>query len=221
MKRSGMRLLISSLLVAAAVLPISSWGHAQSPTNQDGKPAGVIRIGVAMTTVQMGPAPAGVNPSENVRGMIIKYLTGPAFDIMPLAAQLPVQVDAEARQKGCDFVIYSALSAKQKGSSGLGFLKGAAQMSTMIPMLGAAHGAAGTIAGAATGTVLSGAAGAAAMVRAKAEISLEYRVVAPGNPTPVLSDVAKAKAAQDGEDVITPLVEQAATAIVSKLQQKN
>lgn len=90
-------------------------------------------------------------------------------------------------------------------------------MSGMIPMLGAAHGAAGTIAGAATGTVLSGAAGAASMVKAKSEISFEYRLVAGGGSALVLSDVVKTKATQDGEDVTSLLVEKAAGAMVNTI----
>ena len=87
-------------------------------------------------------------------------------------------------------------------------------------MLGAAHGAGGAIAGAAAGTALSGAAGAASFVKAKSEVTLEYRLLAPQNPAPVLAISSKGKAQQDGEDVITPLVEQAATGIIKELLKK-
>jgi len=151
---------------------------------------------------------------------LMKYLAGPSFEIVPLTAQLPIQIAAEGRQRECDFVIYSALSAKQKSGSGLGFLKGVSQMSNVIPVLSAARGIAGTIAGAAAGTVLSGVAGAASMVKAKSEVSLEYRLLAVGNPAPVLSNIVKAKAAQDGEDVISTLIEQAAGAMVNTIISK-
>lgn len=40
------------------------------------------------------------------------------------------------------------------------------------------------------------------------------------NPSPVLSNSLKAKANSDGEDVITPLVEQEATAIMAEVSKK-
>ena len=183
--------------------------------NTSAKPPGIIRIGVALPTLRMGPMPAVAGASEGVRGTLMNYLAGPSFEIVPLTAQLPVQIEAEGRQKECDFVIYSALNAKQKGSSGLGFLKGVSQMSNVIPMVGAVRGAVGAIAGAAAGTVLSGISGAASMVKAKTEISFEYRLIAGGSSVPVLSDIAKTKATEDGEDVISALLEKAAGAVVN------
>jgi hypothetical protein len=221
MKRSLVRHFI--LMVCGVVVPSSfCWVVAQTAAGQNGsaKAPGIIRIGVASPTVQMGPAPAVDGASEGVRGVLMKYLAGPSFEIVPLTAQLPVQIEAEGRQKECDFVIDSALSAKRNGGSGLGFLRGVSQMSNVIPMLGAAHGAVGTIAGAAAGTVLSGVAGAASMVKAKSEVSFEYRLIAGGNSTPVLSDVVKTKATQDGEDVISALVEKAAGAVINAILSK-
>ena len=162
--------------------------------------------------MQMGPAPAVAGASEGLRETLMKYLAGPSFEIVPLTAQLPVQIEAEGRQKDCDFVFYSTLSAKKR-SSGMGFLKSVSQMSNAVPMLGAVRGAAGTIAVAKT--VLSGVAGAASMVKAKSEIAFEYRLIAGGSSSPVLSDVAKTKASQDGEDVISALVEKAADAVIN------
>ncbi len=221
MKKSLMRYF--TLMICGVIVPSClSQVLAQSVAGQNGsaKAPGIVRIGVALPTVQMGPAPAVDGASEGVRGVVMKYLAGPSFEIVPLTAQLPVQIEAEGRQRECDFVLYLALSAKQKGRSGLGFLRGAAQMSNVIPMLGAVHGAAGTIAGAAAGTVLSGVAGAASMVKAKSEVSFEYRVIAVGSSAPVLSDAVKTNATQDGEDVITGLVEKAAGAMVNRILNK-
>jgi hypothetical protein len=199
------------------VVMSSCFCFAQAPVGLD---AGrIIRIGVAVPSMQMGPAPVAGAP-EGIHSIWMKYLSGPSFEIVPIASQLPVQIEAEGRQKACDFVIYSTLSARQKSSSGLGFLKGATQMSNMIPMLNAVHSAAGAVAGAATGSVLSGVAAAASMVKAKSEIALEYRLMAGGSPAPVLSDVVKTKATQDGEDVISGLVEKAAGAVVATILSK-
>ena len=221
MKKSQVRYFI--LMVFGFVVPsflCSALAQTAAGQNGSAKAPGIIRIGVASPTFQMGPAPAVDGASEGVRGVMMKYLAGPSFEIVPLTALLPVQIQAEGRQKECDFVIYSALSAKQKGSSGLGFLKGVSQMSNVIPMLGAAHGAAGAIASAAAGTVLSGVAGAASMVKAKSEVSFEYQLIAGGSSAPVLSDVVKTKANQNGEDVITALLEKAAGAMLNMILSK-
>ena len=216
MKKSLVRYFIS-VLFGVVVPSCLCCALAQ---NGSAKMPGIIRIGVALPSLHMGPAPAVAGASEGVHGTLIKYLAGPSFEIVPLTAQLPVQIEAEGRQRECDFAIYSVLSAKQKAGSGLGFLKGISQMSNVIPMVSAARGMAGTIAGAAAGTVLSGVAGAASMVKAKSEVSFEYRLMAAGSPAPVLSDIAKAKAVQDGEDVISALIEKAAGAMISTIISK-
>lgn len=211
-------------LTACGAVAISCLCFAVEQTtsgqNSGTKAPGIIRIGVALPRLQMGQVPADTGAAEGVRGTLMTYLTGPSFEIVPLTAQLPVQMEAEGREKECDFTIYSALGAKQKSSAGLGFLKGASQLSNLVPMLGAVHGTAGTIAGAAAGTVLSGVAGAASMVKAKSEVSFEYRLIAGGSPLPVLSDVVKLKASQDGEDVISALIEKAAGAMVNMILSK-
>ncbi len=221
MRKSIVRYAISAIC-GVVLLSTLCCAFAQTAAGQNAgpKPPGITRIGVALPNLQMGPAPAVAGATEGVRVTLMQYLTGPSFEIVPLTAQLPVQIEAEGRQRECDFVIHSILSAKQKSGSGLGFLKGASQMSNLIPMLGAAHGAAGTIAGAAAGTVLSGVAAATSMVKAKSEVSLEYRLIAAGSPLPVLSDIVKTKATQDGEDVITGLVEKAVGAMVNTIMSK-
>jgi hypothetical protein len=216
MKKSLVRYFIS-VLFGVVVPSCLCCALAQ---NGSTKMPGIIRIGVALPRLHMGPAPAVAGASEGVHGALMKYLAGPSFEIVPLTAQLPIQIEAEGRQSECDFVIYSVLSAKQKSGSGLGFLKGVSQMSNMIPVLSAGRGMAGTIAGAAAGTVLSGVAGATSMVKAKSEVAFEYRLMAAGSSAPVLSNIAKAKAAQDGEDVISTLIEQAAGAMVNTIISK-
>jgi hypothetical protein len=194
------------------------------PTNapaQAAKKPGVMRIGVVSPNVQFGQVATPANASQSMFSLFAKYLAGPNLEVVPLVAQLPIQADAEAAQKDCAFVLYSTLTAQQKSSSGFGgFLKGASQMANMVPMIGVAHGAGGAIAGAAAGTVLSGAGGMASSVKAKSEVALDYKLFATGNATPVLADTPKAKAKSDGDDVITPLVVQASTAILADVLKK-
>ncbi len=222
MNKIRVRHFISSIVCGVIAPSCLSLALAQTPASQNAgaKAPGIIRVGVALPTLQMGPAPAVAGASEGLREAVMKYLVGPSFEIVPLSAQLPVMLEAEGREKGCDFVIYSALSAKQPGGSKLGFLKSASRMSNMIPMLGAVHGAAGAIAGNAAEAVLTGAAVAASMVKAKSEVSFEYRLLAGGNSVPLISDILKTKATQDGEDVISALVEKTAGAVVNTILSK-
>jgi len=213
MKKSLVRYFVS--ILGGVVVP--SCLCCALAQNGSVKMPGILRIGVAMPSLQMGPAPAVAGASEGVHGTLMKYLAGPSFEIVPLTAQLPIMIEAEGRQAECEYVIYSVLRAKQKGGSGLGFVKGMSQMPNVIPMLGSTRSVAGTIAGAAAGSVLSEIAGAASMVKAKSEVSFEYRLMAEGSPSPVLSDIVKTKATQDGEDVISALIEKAAGAMVNAI----
>ena len=208
---------------AMAGEPYSPPAPAQ-PTNapaQAAKKPDVMRIGVVSPNVQFGQVSTPADASESMRSLFAKYLTGPTVEVVPLVAQLPIQADAEAAQKECAFVLYSSLTAQQKSSSGFGgFLKGASAMSNVIPIMGAGHGVAGAVASSAAGTVLSGAGGMASAVKAKSEVALDYKLFATGNATPVVAGTPKAKAKSDGDDVITPLVVQASTAILADVMKK-
>jgi len=207
---------------AMAGEPYSPTAPAQ-PTNapaQAAKKPGVMRIGVVSPNVQFGQVPTPADASESMRSLFAKYLTGPTVEVVPLVAQLPIQADAEAVQKECAFVLYSTITAQQKSSGMGGFLRGASAMSNVIPIMGAGHGVAGAVASSAAGTVLSGAGGMASAVKAKSEVALDYKLFATGNATPVVAGTPKAKAKSDGDDVITPLVVQASTAILTDVMKK-
>ena len=184
-------------------------------TKQQGK----IRIGLANPKVQMGQTGPGVPPGVDMgspfRIMLMQYFTGPAVEIVPIMAMLPTQIDAEAKEKQCDYIFYSNLT--QKKSGGLGFLKAASMVAPMVPILGTA----GAVAGVAASTAAAASASTmSSSVRAKNEVSLEYSLVVPGKDTPTLTNTLKAKAKQDGEDVITPLVTQAVTAVFAQVSPK-
>jgi hypothetical protein len=181
---------------------------------------GVIRIGVVQPKAQMGQGNSGANVAEPIRGMLSQYLNGPTQEIVPLSAMLSSQIDAEAKAKDCDYVLFSTISQKLGGGGAANFLKKAGPMTSMIPVVGMAGGVSGAVAGAVTGTAVSSAANVASTVKAKSEITLEYKLMIPGNDVPVLANTEKAKAKEDGEDIISPLMEQAATAIVAELTKK-
>jgi hypothetical protein len=179
-----------------------------------------IRIGVAQPKAQMGQGNSGANVAEPIRAMIIQYLTGPSQEVVPIEAMIPSQIDAEAASKQCDYVLYSAISQKTSGG-GLGLLKMMGPMASMVPGVGMlAGGAAGAITTVGVGAVMSGTASAASTVKAKSEVTLEYKLMATGNTNPVVANTETVKAKENGQDVISPLVEHAATAILAEVTKK-
>ena len=147
----------------------------------------------------------------------MQYLGGPNLEIVPIAAMIPFQINAEVEEKDCDYLLYSTLVEKE-GTSG-GFMKRAMPLASMIPMAGALGG---MVAGAATSVAITSEASLSSNVKARSEMTLSYKLVAihQGAETSVLENTLTAKAKQDGEDIISPLVEQEATAIVTQLSSK-
>jgi hypothetical protein len=195
---------------AAAPAPAAALG--------DKKP-GVVRIGIAMPKAQIGQGAQGASAGEPVRVMLVQYLTGPSVETVAIAALLPDQIEAEAKARQCDFLVYSSLSQK-KQTGGMGFLKNASSMANMIPMVGMTNSVSGAIAASSATAAASQAASLSSGIKAKSDVVLEYHMNAVGNTSPVLNTTLDAKATADGEDVITPLVEKEATAIMAEVSKK-
>jgi hypothetical protein len=175
----------------------------------------VIRIGVASPDAQMGQSGAMDSVAEPIRTMLIQYLNGPGLEIVPMTAMLPTQIEAESKEKTCDYILYSSVT--QKKSGGMSFLKVATIASSLTP-IGAMAGATRAATAAAGTAAVAQAATVSSVVKAKTEYTLAYKLMAAGNPSPVLSSAATAKAKSDGEDVMTPLIQQAAMAILGQVQ---
>ena len=60
----------------------------------------------------------------------------------------------------------------------------------------------------------------AGTIKAKDELSLEYKLDSVETSKTVLSNTAKAKAKSDGEDILTPIVETSAQAIISAVTKR-
>jgi hypothetical protein len=211
------RVLAKSLQAPAHAVSTGAAELTPTPASRGkSEKAHVIRIGVASPDAQIGQGGPMGSVAEPIRMMMIQYLNGPGLEIVPMTAMLPMQIEAEAKEKACDYVLYSSVTQKK---SGMSFLKAATMASSLTPigaMAGAtraATAAAGTAAAAQAATVSSA-------VKAKTEYSLTYKLLSAGNPTPVLTNSASAKAKSDGEDVMTPLIQQAATAILAQVQTK-
>ena len=177
------------------------------------KKEGAVRICQMMPKAQVTTGSAA-QAAEAVRNAFASYLTGPRLEIASLNARLPSQAMEEARQSQCDYVLYASMTQKKGGGGGMfsravGNVVGAAAGHIPVSTAGEA---------AARGAVITGVyttANIASNIKAKDEITLEYKLEAVGGARPALSKTEKAKAKADGEDVLTPLIERAAEAIVA------
>jgi hypothetical protein len=199
-------------------------GNIRNASNNSGdmasgavaKKAGVVRLGLA--GVKTGAVGEGVNASElsaGIQNTLAEYLKMPNVEVVRLEAKLPTAIEAEAKEKECDFVIYANVSHK-KGGGGM-FGKALGKLSETVARR--AYGSSDHV-GKATQITIMTAAAASGNVKSKDHISLEIKLVVTGGASPVAAKQFQAKAKADGEDIITPLVEQAAQMIVDASAKK-
>lgn len=182
---------------------------------------GVVRIGLVMPKTQLGQNASGQEAGEAVKQLLASYLSGPTVETVVIDARTPAQIKIEAEQKGCDFVLYSALSQKQKTGLFGNLIK------ITIPVLTSSIPANGndpnsgdtdpnvTQQSAQTvGSLITG------RVKAKDIVTLDFTLSAVNQNQPVLKKSLKAKAENDGDDVVSNLIEQAATAITEVVSKK-
>jgi hypothetical protein len=195
----------------------STVGNSGAVTTVVGaKKAGVVRLGLAgVKTASVGE---GVNASElsaAVQNTLVEYLKMPNLEVIALEAKLPSAIDAEAKEKECDLVIFANVSHK-KGGGGM-FGKALGKLSETVA--GRAYGSADTIGKASQITIMTAAA-ASGNVKAKDQITLDIKLASPGNASPLAAKQFQAKAKSDGEDIITQIVEQAAQMIADASAKK-
>lgn len=177
------------------------------------KKEGVVRIGIA--GVKTGAIGEGVNAVElagAIQNTLGQYLKGTKVELVPLEAKLASAVEAEAKEKECDYVLYATVSHK-KGGGGFGmFSKVAPVLGNVVPMAGVGS-TAGAVAGQVASTAIYTAGSASSNIKPKDELTLDIKLQ--NGTTAALTKQFKAKAKSAGEDIISPIVEQAATAIVA------
>ena len=160
------------------------------------KRAGVVRVGVAIPkTIAAADYVDASALADAVRNMLVSNLNNSTVEVVALETRQTQGVESEARQKECDYVLYSTVAHK-KGGGGFGsFLKKSAAI------------AGGVVAPAEGG----GQGGVAGSLKARDELTLEYKLQRGADA--VLTNTLKAKAKSDGDDLITQLAGQAATAV--------
>jgi hypothetical protein len=194
-------------------------------------------VGVALPRAQLGqPNGASADVAEPVRQALISYLKGPVIEVIPIEARIPLQINAEAKEKGCAFVLYTDVTQKPKGG-GLGMLKKLAPLASAVPMMGGGGDMGSMAASMAAQQVMQAQMQSAqedAMANAMAQISgaqksnvkagdsltFEYRLVKPDEESPLKTDKIVVKAKNNGEDVLSPMIETVATAVVGAVAGK-
>lgn len=177
------------------------------------KRAGVIRLGVPM--VKAGNVAEGMNAAElaaAVRNTLLQNLKSGNVEVVPIDATGGAAIQAEAQQKECDYVVYTNVAHK-KGGGGFGSVFG-----STAAKIGSSVGYPGSTATVvATNTIA--AATVAEKIKNKDELTIDIRLERPGSTTPGFAQQYKAKAKSAGEDIITPLVQQASQDIANTIKQ--
>jgi hypothetical protein len=203
---------------AAIVLAGATFGSGWDTADaRDAPQGGQTCIAIVLPSVQ-GIEGSATSVGATVRDLFASYLTGPSVQVVPLEARLASQAMEEARQRHCPHVLTLTVTHK-RGGGGFSRIAGQAAGSAAWHIPGGGSVGSAVVRGAAIGTTEAIAA-LATSTKAKDEIQLEYRVSSPAGATEVGPTREKRKAKFDGEDLLTPLVEKAAQAIVGTLVKK-
>ncbi len=204
-----------SLVVALLLAAVSTGASAGTTTPT---------VCIAPPKAQLGQGNnAAVDVSEPVRTTLGAYMAGPSIQLVRLDARIAVQIDAEAAEKNCSYILQTSVVQKKKAAS---LFKKMAPFAGALPMLG---GMGGNMGGMVASQVASSAitAGAqqdyaAAMsgaqqsnVKAGDTVTVEYTLAKVGAAEAAKPVALQAKAKQDGEDVIGPMLEQVATSVLT------
>src|ERR1051326_2887052 len=208
-------------------------GGAQvaAPSVLGPKAPGKIRIGVAPPDAQVGQGNnAGADYSTPIRNAEIALMSGPAIEIAGLDSHVAMQLQAEAQQKQCDYILFSAVAVKHASGGGFGkFAKFGGMAASMTPMGAMAHGMGGAVAaqGAAMAAsqmaqqqAISQLAGFNGQIKSKDDVTVQYQLIAAGQTNPLLQNSMQGKAKSDGEDVLTPLLQQLANNVLVQVSKK-
>lgn len=197
---------------------VPSTATANTSTSTAGpKKAGVIRIGLVLPKVQMSSGDAA-QAAEALRSNLASYLKTTSIEVVSLSARLASTAVEEARQSECDYVLNVSMSVKKGGG---GSMFGRAIGNIAGSAAGHIPGGGSASTGAARSAAIGGVYTTATIVssiKAKDEVTLEYKLE-PVNQGKVVANSAKAKASRDGEDVVTGLIEKAASEVVATVSQ--
>ena len=206
----------NSMPSSSATANVPSTANQPSTSTAPAVPAkreGVIRFGVPVAKAgNVAEWMNAQNLAAAVQNTLQQNLKGTNVEAVLIQAT-GAGIQAEAQQKQCDYIVFATVSHK-KGGGGFGSMlsSGVAQVASNV----------GYGAGTAAGVVATNAVVAATVaqnIKAKDELTLDVRLERPTSTTPSFSQTFKGKAKSAGEDIITPLSQQAAQAIIASVSK--
>jgi hypothetical protein len=212
---------------------MSGAGTVPAPQALGPKAPGKIRIGIAPAQAQLGQ---GNNAQSDygtpIRNAIVYTMNGPAVEIAPLDAHIPIQLQAEAQEKQCDYILVSHVTVKHSNSNFDKYMRMGNAAANFNPMVGMTRslGALATQAAAQAATqsavmtaqqqMASQLSSFNGQIKSKDDVTVDYQLYPTGQAQPKLQNSLKGKAKSDGEDVLTPLIEQEATGVLTEVTKK-
>ena len=209
-KTVALSLIGISLAASCLAQEIASPAAPQTP-----KPP--IRLGISLPKVALGQTQARNDEAAALQTLIASNLASKNIEVVTLGALSSPLSAVEVAEKHCDYVLSVGLSQKKSGG-GMGFLRSAAPLSSMIPAIGVATKASALVTQVAARASLQSIEALARSTKANNEVTLDYRLASIGG-NELLSKAEKAKAQTDGQDVITAMVLHLADNIVHILQR--
>lgn len=184
---------------------------------QDKPAANRICLVPPSTEVAAGSAETA---STAVQAAFTSFLAGPTLGVTPLKARLASQARQEAAQESCRFVLFTTIKHQHKTSNS--FLRraaGNAVESGASQMMGSARGVGARAAARAAASAAGAVRDLSYAVKTRDEMMLTFRLES-GDGVILLTKSEARTAKSDGEDLLTPLVEQAAEAIAAAVDRR-
>jgi hypothetical protein len=179
------------------------------------KQEGTIRIGMVTPRVNtVGGGVTGQSDAASLRSTLASFLVGSNIETIDLKARLDSLAVTEAQRRECDFVLYTTVLRKRSSSS-----PGGGPLNQIMGNVGT--GSAGTkVPGTKQAKEITSQAARvsstiATFTKANDEITFEYKLVTSASARPVATKITRAKVKSDGEDVLTPMIQSAAEAILA------
>jgi hypothetical protein len=152
----------------------------------DAKKPGTIRVGVVGLENRTSESFDG----ESLRQRLIGGIKGGNIDAVAIYSKAPSDVTSEAKQKGCDFVLYTDVTdLKQSSANKMGGLLGRA-------------------------------AGVGGMVKQRFESTIDFRLLATGSETPQLQSKSNAKEDGDSNVAIGSAIDREAKMVSSAAKKR-
>jgi hypothetical protein len=192
----------------SSVSPSTSTNTTPTTSTVGPKKAGIIRIGVvAVKADKVAENMNAANLATAVQTTLNEKLKAPNVEAIPIQATVLSQIEAEARQKECDYLVYTTVSHKKGGGGGFGSVFGSTAAQIAGNTIGYGSTAGAVAANAATTAVV-------ADIKPKDELTVDVRLEKPGAGYPAFSKQYKGKAKSAGEDIVTAPTTQAAQALI-------